>query len=710
MNAALARPEALLLLFVLFFSPLAFGTVEPWSRAVAESAALAGLAIALRRRARDGRLRLRAVPGALPLLLFLGFLLLQCLPLPAALLRAISPAAHARWAAALGGAGPLPWLPLSLDPLATARELARFCACAAVYALSVLLLARRERLRAATTALAIFAAVLSFEAILQFLIAPRLLLFVRESPAGSPFGPFVNRNHYANLMAMLAPVVFGLFLGRGLRGGARTLRERLVDLLARPESNVRTLLGFAALLTAASLVISLSRGATIAVSAALLVLGACLIASGLGRRRTVAAALFFYAFTVFVGWFGWQKVADRFERLRANPDFVDALRAGVWRDTLRMAADFPVLGAGVGSFERLFPAYRSIPGPFAIAHAHNDHLELLAGGGAVGAGLLAWFVAAVLFSVARACRRRRDPPALYLAFGSLAGCVAFVVHGASDFSLAIGANALYFFFLLGLAVSASHTLGQQVDQDTLLGVRRLPASTSLAAAALALAVVLGHAADLTARHAWSLAARETGRSEALRVPPSSVGRLIAQASRLQPLEPAYPTALARIASREGNQDEALRLTRRAVRLLPVDGAALVQLGTLLGARGDDGPARQAFAAAVAADPGSSPHRQAFGAWLLSRGDREAAVAQLREALALDPERAPGIFGLLVLAGFDDERIASALPPRPAVLLKFARYATTTGAQRLAAETYRRVLQLDPGNRQATAALAAAPLR
>ncbi len=701
----MARPEALLFLFVLFFSPLAFGTVEPWSRAIVESTALSGLAIALRRRTHDGRLRLHAVPGALPLLLFLGFVLLQCVPLPAALLRAISPAAHARWAAALGNTDPLPWLSLSLDPLATARELIRFSSCAALYALTVQLLARRERLRATTTALAIFAAVLAFEAILQFLTAPRLLLFVRASPAGVPFGPFVNRNHYANFMAMLAPVVFGLFLGRGTRGGARSLRERCVDLLARPESSARALLGFAALLSTASLVISLSRGATIAISAALLVFGACLIARGLGRRRTVAAALFFYTFTVFVGWFGWQKVADRFASLRGNPDVVDAMRAGVWRDTLRMAADFPVLGAGIGSFERLYPGYRSVPGPLAIAHAHNDHIELLAGGGFVGAGLFAWFVAAVLLVVARACRQRRDPPTLYLAFGSLAGCVAFIVHGVSDFSLAIGANALYFFFLLGLAVSAANTLGQLDDQVTLLDNRRLPASVTLAAAALALTVVLSHAADLTARHAWNLATVEVGRSGALRVPPESVGRLIAEASLLQPLEPAYPSALARIASREGNRDDALRLTRRAVRLLPLDTGALMQLGTLLGAGGEDGPARRTFAAAVAADPAAAPHRQVFGAWLLSRGDRETAVAQLREAMMLDPERAPGIFGLLVLAGFDDDGIAAIVPSSPTPLLKFARYATMTGARRHAVETYRRVLQLEPGNRQALAGLA-----
>jgi O-antigen ligase len=618
--------------------------------------------------------------------------------------RLLSPAAHERWAAALGSAGPLPWLPLSLDPLATVREFFRFCACAAFYVLTVQLLARRERLRAVTTVLAILAAALSFEALLQFLVAPGRLLFIRTSPSQFSFGPFVNRNHYANLMAMLAPVVFGLYLGRGTRGAPRTLRHRLVNLLARPESGVRLLLGFAALLSAGSLVISLSRGATLAVVAALLVFGGCLIAHRLGRRRSVAAALFFYAFTVFVGWFGWERVADRFSSLRANPDIVDAVRAGLWRDTVRLASDFPLVGAGVGSFDRVYPGYRTVTGPHAIAHAHNDYLELLAGGGALGAGLFLWFVGAVLLSAALSCRSRREPSALYLAFGSLAGCVAFLVHGASDFSLAIGANALYFFFLLGLAVAASRRTVEEAESEALRARRRLTAQFSRVAAALAFVAVLAHGCDLAARRAWSLADAEGLRAGALRVPPPSVIRLIVLASRCQPLDPAYPAALARIAVRDGDAEEALLLTRRALRLLPVDAGALMQSGTLLAARGEDEPARQIFAAAVAADPAAAQNRERFGAWLLSRGDRVAGLAQVREALALDPERASGIFSMLVLAGFDDERIAAVVPPSTAVLLRFARYATTTGATRLAAETYKRVLAIDPENQEAFAGL------
>jgi O-antigen ligase/tetratricopeptide (TPR) repeat protein len=703
MAAAAARPEWLLLLFVLLFAPLAFGAVEPWSRAIASCAALAGLAIALRRRARGGALHLHETPGALPLSLLLGLFALQAAPLPPALVRALSPAAHARWAAALGE-GALPWLPLSLDPLATLLELARFAGCAAVYLLAVQLLARRERLRALTTALAVFAAALAFAAILQRSVSPRLLLFFRETAAPHPFGPFVNRNHYANLMAMLAPVLLALYLGRAPRSAALTARGRLADLLARPESGARLLHGVAALLAGASLALSLSRGAIVAVGAALLALGLCLAAGGLARRRALAAGLLFLALALLLGRLAWSGIGERFAALRANPDVVDAVRAGLWRDTLRIAADFPLLGAGVGSFARIYPSYRTIPGSLAVDHPHNDYLEILAGGGVAGLGLFAWFVAAVLLAVARAGRRRRDPAAVTLACGAVAGCVAFLVHSASDFSLAIGANAVVFFFLLGLAVSASHTRGHGDGPETLLRWRRLPAAVAHLAVAAAFIAALFLAADIAARHCWRRAAQELSQGETAAPPPPGAHHLLRLAARLQPLEAAYPAALARAAARAGEAGEALRLTRRALRLLPLDGDCLAQLGSLQGARGDEAAARRSFAAAVVSDRVSARHAEAFGAWLLTRGDRAGGAAQLQEALAREPRRLPAIVGLMVLAGFDDREIAAAVPARLEALVGLASFFETSGAAAPAAETWRRVLTLDPGNAKAAAAL------
>jgi O-antigen ligase len=695
----MTRPDFLLLLALLAFAPLAFGTVEPWSLAVLESGAFAALAVAARRRTFDGALRLPAVPGALPLLGFLALLLLQAVPLPPGLVRALSPAAHAAWTATLGSAGPLPWVTLSLAPVETARELLRFAAYAAVYVLGVHLLSRRERLQAAGTFLAVFAALLGFLALVQSAAAPTRLLLLRPAPPdATPFGPFVNRNHFADLMAMLTPFLVGLFLMQRPPGAARDLRDRLASLLARPEASARLMLGLATLLAATSLVVSLSRGAMIAVSAALLLLGAGLLARGVGARRVVALVLLAGTFALFTGWFGWERVAARFATARQAPGFVDHMRPVAWRDTLRMARDFPLLGSGVGAFERVYPRYRSVPGVEVLTHAHSDWLELLAGGGAAGFLLFAWFVGAAVRSALLALRERRDAAARYLGLGAVAAVTAFLVHGASDFSLALGANGLYFFFFLAVAVAASHSGGE--DGRSRLPRAALPAACTAAALVVALAVPLGWACSLAARHAWTVAGEQTALASGLRAPPGNARELFAWAARLDPLEPRYQAALGRMAARDGDAGAALRHTAAALRRSPADPAVLRQLALLLVARGETDAARRAFQAAVAYGALDPLNHLAFGSWLAARGERDAAVSRLRAALAVDPARVPQVMALLAVSGWSEAEAAAAIPEEPEALLRYARHLEATGSEPAAAGAYRRALRLAPGDPRA----------
>jgi O-antigen ligase/Flp pilus assembly protein TadD len=692
----MTRPEFLLLLFVPLFSTLAFGAVEPWSIGVAEVAACVALALALHRRAGGGVLRVLAAPGALPLLLLPALALAQLAPLPPALLALVSPGSLATWQRTLGAAGPLPWVPVSIDPASTLRELVRLGALAALYLAAVELLARRERLRALGAVVAVFAAALALEALLQHLAAPRRLLLVRLAPPdATPFGPFVNRNHYADLAAMLLPVLLGLALGRGTARGARSLRGRLALLLADPAANARTLLGFAALLAAASLAASLSRAGIVAAAAGVLVFLGFLFARGLGRSRAPAALLLAAALALVGGWFGWGRVAARFATIGAGGGILDTFRDAAWRDTLRMAGDFPVFGAGLGAFWRLYPHYQSIPERIGLAHAHNDYLELLAGGGAVGLALFLWFVGAALLAAVRLASRRAGGPALHLAYGAIGGCAAFLAHAAVDFPLAIGANAFWFVLLLAVAVSAAAARPDDDGGRTELATRRAPALVARVAAVAAAAVALLVGADLSARHAWGLADRELRRADALEVTPPSARRLIELAARLSPFDAAYPGALARAAARAGDRPEAVRLTARALRLSPTDPALLEQLALLLAGPGASADARRAFEAAVAFDPRGPRRRESFGSWLLARGETGPALEHLRRAMALDPDRVPEVIALLVLAGFDDARIAAVVPDRAEALLALARYLAATGKGPQAEVAYRRVLALDP---------------
>jgi hypothetical protein len=118
------------------------------------------------------------------------------------------------------------------------------------------------------------------------------------------------------------------------------------------------------------------------------------------------------------------------------------------RQSFGMMRDFPVFGAGLGTWSEIFPMYQRYPLlAVAFPFAHSDTVQWVEETGLVGLSLLAALSAVYLATVLRpippgAARRR----AILLAAASTA-----VVHSAIDFGLRIPANALLFAIVLGAA-------------------------------------------------------------------------------------------------------------------------------------------------------------------------------------------------------------------------------------------------------------------
>ncbi|MHB8763277.1 MAG: O-antigen ligase family protein, partial [Deferrisomatales bacterium] len=482
-----------LLVFALVFAPLAFGAVEPWSRAVVELSCLAALWLFLWGKRGEGAPGLVRVPGLWPLLGLLSFAALQLVPLPLAVVEALSPAAARAYADALGAPE---WVRLSLHPRATASELLRLAAYAAAYLLSVQLLSDRERLRTTAAAVVWLGAGVAFFAVAQHLVPNGKLYWLRTaSQGGAFFGPFVNRNHYAGFIGMLAPLAVALCLHYRPRHRFGSWRERLVYTWGDPKGSAHVLLTAAAVLMATSVFLSLSRGGIASLCLSTLVLGAALALRARGGRAGWAVAALSAAVLLGVGWFGWAPVLERFDALRdAQGAFWDH-RFQYWRDAAGAARDFAAVGSGFGSFERVFRGYRTLVGPFTVEHAHNDYLELLVEGGWVGLGLAGWFVGAVAWAAVRRLRLREESYAIYLTLGALAGLVSILAHSAVDFNLHVGSNGLLFFFLAGLAVSGAHTRLRGPAPTYLAPWRGRPGAAHVVAAAALAAAVVGHAAD-----------------------------------------------------------------------------------------------------------------------------------------------------------------------------------------------------------------------
>jgi O-antigen ligase len=113
--------------------------------------------------------------------------------------------------------------------------------------------------------------------------------------------------------------------------------------------------------------------------------------------------------------------------------------------------DYPLVGAGPGSWYIVFPRYRGSDLANFFDYAHNDYVQFLAESGAIGAALLGAIVAWSLGVALLAQFRRRDPLMRGISFAAIMGIASLLIHSSVDYNLQIPANAMLFMVLLAFA-------------------------------------------------------------------------------------------------------------------------------------------------------------------------------------------------------------------------------------------------------------------
>jgi hypothetical protein len=439
----------------LAWGAFAFGAVYPWAywplAIVGAASGVAGLI-------RSGGVGLP--PGGRVLLVALGLIpvavLVQLVPWPTGVLGTISPRGRdiieqldVRFAWQLVEAHGL-----SLDPAATIRALALY----ASFGLLMLGLARsfsQAGVRHFIWIVSWLGIALALTAIIQKpLYSGAIYGFWTPLTSGRPFGPFVNRNHFAGWMLMGIPLALGYFCAifsqRGA-SGRRTFRDHVIWLSSREASQAMQA-GFAALIMGLSLALTLSRSAMLSLAAALIFCGYAGVRrqnGALGRSIIVGALALLAAVIVF--WAGTDAVAARF----AAADTV-ALggRIPVWRGGLHMLGDFWLTGSGLNTYGVATLFYPTVIPDRHLGAAHNEYLQL-----AVEGGLLVC-VPIVLAAAAFALAVRRQlvasqGPSYWIRLGAVGGIVAIAVQSLVEFSLQIPGNAALFATLCALALHRS---------------------------------------------------------------------------------------------------------------------------------------------------------------------------------------------------------------------------------------------------------------
>jgi len=653
-----------LFLFVLLFTPLAFGAVEPWALAIAEFSILTSFLLL----AASGWLRKECpfrIPGMLPLLLFLGWMILQMLPLPVSILQALSPATGEIYAPLLEADRAIGHIPITLHPKAALLSFFKWSSCAIMYILTVNHLHNTRRLKQVITLITVFISLLAVQAILQKLTSPQELYWFRAAPAdSSPTGPWVYGNQYAGFMGLVFPLIAALFLfHRPAVHYEKNFRDRIVAILSVPGTNRYLLYGAGAILVAVSILLSLSRGGIITLCVAFLVF--TLFFARITHSRKIRWSIILTACVMLmISWFGWRPLIDEFESLWNDPGLAVADRLSLYRDTLAIFRSFPLFGTGFGSFPHVYPAFRTIPGEAVFDHVHSDYLELLAEGGLTGLLLWSWFLVTVLYSTIRTLQRRKEPFSILITCGILTGIFALLLHCLIDFQLASGANSLYLFFFLGLAVSASHTRLQFMNRQTYLDRRKtgdLPAIVAvllLAAGSTWYNIgtyrAAAHAASIQPLYLNPQIPRERLRE---------IHGILSEASVIDLLEPDYRIRMGNVTTLLRQPEQAQHEYLQACLLNPMSGHFLQQLGySMSGAN----PSLQGKLIALGIKRELMNHERflVYAGWLLQQNRDGDAVAVLRQSPADNRERAYAIGRFVVRNRFQENDIGTVLANRP----------------------------------------------
>ncbi len=273
------------------------------------------------------------------------------------------------------------------------------------------------------------------------------------TPSGGPFGPFVNRNHFAGWMLMVIPISVGYFsalAARGLKGVKPNWRSRLAW-LSSVDANRAVLVGFAILFMTLSLVLTLSRsGVTCLIVALAISTMVVLRRQNRWSKRVTVIGLVVATGLIGVTTTGADAIAARFNRVDATLDG----RLFAWRDAWNVIEAFPLTGTGLNTYGTSMLFYQSFHrGSVHFAEAHNDYLQLLAEGGLLLAIPTLMLVALFVWQVSSRFRERADDVFGYwVRVGSVTGLVAIGLQEIVDFSLQMPGNAVLFVLLCGIAV------------------------------------------------------------------------------------------------------------------------------------------------------------------------------------------------------------------------------------------------------------------
>jgi O-antigen ligase len=350
---------------------------------------------------------------------------------------------------------------ISISPWRTLTEVMKLGTYVVAAALAFMLSQRREQAQRLLSALMVIGLFYALYALLMGIAeVSQLSIFYpaySTGPSDGRFGaPFVSQNNFATYIGLSMLCASArlydsagrtLVIGRGMREFTMSAIYFVFGVGALPFAVF--CMSFAMLVASGSRAGFISGLAGMAV---LLILVGINAGRGFSRRWVALAVTAIVIAMASLFMITGENLQGRLNAL-VETRAIDETRLLLWDAAIRMIADAPFLGLGLGTYEPAYPLYADRILPFIMDKAHNDFLEFAAGIGLPAA--MAWW-AAILWLIAICVRgfnirrRNRHYSLLALAVTALVG-----VHSLFDFSLQIPAIALTYAVILGMGVAQS---------------------------------------------------------------------------------------------------------------------------------------------------------------------------------------------------------------------------------------------------------------
>lgn len=407
------------LLFLVFFGPLAFGAVEPWSLAIVQAVIFSLPLLAWHRRESP----VLAAPPSL--IIGLGVLL------GVGILQALQP---------VPPDGPLPLLPFTASTWRTRKALLLLASYSVLLWCAPNGFSTARASRRFTWAVVLAGFAVAVAGLVQSAEGNKFVLGLRAVGYGhSPFGPYYNNAHAASLLALSSLIGLGLLGSNAARAFGPSRRgESLADSIA-----LQAVLAFLIVVILVALWATHNRGSLLALGGALLIAGwlACGFQSNWAVRWGTRAA-------IIAAFLGVAAVGSGLGLLERGAASSVPVRLSMYRSGLQLLADSPLWGTGLGSVITAFAPYKASIVDGVVDHVHNDWLEL-----ALQAGFpAAAFMLAAMFAFGRrvhlAWMRESSMERRLRLGGAIAAALCFALHAIVEFTWHIPANAVIFLLIL----------------------------------------------------------------------------------------------------------------------------------------------------------------------------------------------------------------------------------------------------------------------